>query len=722
MSKSIAHRSVLALVLLLALGAPAARAFSGGSLLLVEPNAGIRQWTPGAPTAPLVIAGAPLSDPRGVAVDHAGNVLVADRVAGTFRYSPAGAFQTSLGLAAIDVTVAPSGAVYVLTDAGQVYQLDPPNQTLVASSIPSPLGIASTRDESGNDLVVVTTAASEILRVVPGPTTLLANGPIAQNIQRPGFDRFGNLLVPVAGHVYLFDTTYGIFLGSFGSSAILNPTDVAATDGDRYFIADGDAGGTCRILEIDPMLGGVTVAATSPICAHTPWSVAAVPGGTASPTLATGDLVLSDSGVFGGVGGIFRVNPTTGALRALRLGGPWVGGLPVQTGVLRVSPTRELYAHALRGVHRIDPGTGRATLVADFGSNAPLVGSAFLANGDLIFSVVDTNDSGHMQRLERATGDLSTYAPIDQNWWFFPGYPAKPGAVAIPYRAQIGATLQGLGALSVYIPGVPPNSGSALGYFEVAQPYPASGAQPWTNAVPMAYVTLDMAATPPDGGSLILATAPTNIDRSSADFTHLVVLTSGGMLSNITGIDVEESGNVVVADSNAFGGGGGVIRVNATTAVQTRVTTTTFVDPQGIAVVPPPACSDGVDNDGDGLVDYPADPGCLSPDDPWETVDCSDGIDNDGDGKVDFGPNGDPSCGSAQFGSEQTQCSDGADNDGDGKIDLDDPQCTSPTGNKESKPACGLLGIEVVGVAGWALARKARRRQRSMPRGREPRA
>jgi hypothetical protein len=34
---------------------------------------------------------------------------------------------------------------------------------------------------------------------------------------------------------------------------------------------------------------------------------------------------------------------------------------------------------------------------------------------------------------------------------------------------------------------------------------------------------------------------------------------------------------------------------------------------------PPAACGDGVDNDGDGLVDYPADPGCLSATDTDET-------------------------------------------------------------------------------------------------------
>jgi hypothetical protein len=34
---------------------------------------------------------------------------------------------------------------------------------------------------------------------------------------------------------------------------------------------------------------------------------------------------------------------------------------------------------------------------------------------------------------------------------------------------------------------------------------------------------------------------------------------------------------------------------------------------------PPPGCADGIDNDGDGLVDYPADPGCFSPNDDDET-------------------------------------------------------------------------------------------------------
>ncbi|MGZ8218613.1 cellulase family glycosylhydrolase [Methylomagnum sp.] len=65
-----------------------------------------------------------------------------------------------------------------------------------------------------------------------------------------------------------------------------------------------------------------------------------------------------------------------------------------------------------------------------------------------------------------------------------------------------------------------------------------------------------------------------------------------------------------------------------------------------------PACSDGLDNDADGLTDHPADPGCAGPEDGNEAADqsplpvaCGDGFDNDGDGRVDY-PN-DPGCASS---------------------------------------------------------------------------
>ena len=58
-------------------------------------------------------------------------------------------------------------------------------------------------------------------------------------------------------------------------------------------------------------------------------------------------------------------------------------------------------------------------------------------------------------------------------------------------------------------------------------------------------------------------------------------------------------------------------------------------------------CADGIDNDGDGLIDFPADPGCVDPADndevdPTPLAQCADGIDNDGDGLIDFPA--DPGC------------------------------------------------------------------------------
>src|SRR5262245_48781761 len=72
-------------------------------------------------------------------------------------------------------------------------------------------------------------------------------------------------------------------------------------------------------------------------------------------------------------------------------------------------------------------------------------------------------------------------------------------------------------------------------------------------------------------------------------------------------------------------------------------------------------CSDGIDNDGDGLVDFPDDPGCTSIEDDSEdslpAPQCSDGRDNDGDGKIDF-PD-DPGCFAPQQDDERDDCPDG---------------------------------------------------------------
>ena len=112
-----------------------------------------------------------------------------------------------------------------------------------------------------------------------------------------------------------------------------------------------------------------------------------------------------------------------------------------------------------------------------------------------------------------------------------------------------------------------------------------------------------------------------------------------------------------------------------------------------------PECNDGVDNDTDGETDFPDDPGCTDEDDNNETDDpvdepqCNDDLDNDGDGKKDY-PN-DPGCDNQDDDNEgdEPQCKDGQDNDDDGFVDLHDPDCEnedddSEDDTPEDKPQC----------------------------------
>ncbi len=116
------------------------------------------------------------------------------------------------------------------------------------------------------------------------------------------------------------------------------------------------------------------------------------------------------------------------------------------------------------------------------------------------------------------------------------------------------------------------------------------------------------------------------------------------------------------------------------------------------AMPPVKQCADTVDNDGDGHVDYPADPDCGSVNDnseagdPVELAACEDLADNDGDGKVDLA---DPGCSGSSDDDETDPppppppplCSDGQDNDGDGKVDYPaDPGCSGTSDNNETDP------------------------------------
>lgn len=95
---------------------------------------------------------------------------------------------------------------------------------------------------------------------------------------------------------------------------------------------------------------------------------------------------------------------------------------------------------------------------------------------------------------------------------------------------------------------------------------------------------------------------------------------------------------------------------------------------------------------------------------------CEDGVDDDGDGLVDMA---DPGCPFPSASPENPQCNDGVDNNADGLIDLDDPNCQKPGWPYWEKSPCGL-GAELALVLPL-LSLAARRRRRASPRGSYPR-
>jgi glucose/arabinose dehydrogenase len=114
---------------------------------------------------------------------------------------------------------------------------------------------------------------------------------------------------------------------------------------------------------------------------------------------------------------------------------------------------------------------------------------------------------------------------------------------------------------------------------------------------------------------------------------------AGGSTSQIVGFGEDGMGELyIVLDGSAGSSNGSLYRI-ALRAV----------------------CSNGQDDDGDGLTDYPADPGCAN----------------------------------ADSAKENPQCNDLVDNDGDSLIDLNDPGCMNrPFRNKEGNTGCGI-GFEL---------------------------
>jgi hypothetical protein len=249
--------------------------------------------------------------------------------------------------------------------------------------------------------------------------------------------------------------------------------------------------------------------------------------------------------------------------------------------------------------------------------------------------------------------------------------------------AAVGDYLSAVGSPTVTMSG-----GSVGGYLAAGDPsaYPQSARQP--------VVTLNDVVVGDDleaYESSVVKMQGGSVENGDLLAYHLSTIVMSGGVVSLGSLQAYDSSTIVLIGSNFMvdtGSGPTPVPYGDLTALTGTLTGTLAsgdslnnVFYQGgyggsvtgtITLSPVAECNDGVDNDGDTLVDYPDDPGCGDAVSDNEDPACQDGIDNDGDTLVDY-PD-DPGCEDAASDNEDPACQDGIDNDGDGLTDFDGGQ------------------------------------------------
>ena len=308
--------------------------------------------------------------------------------------------------------------------------------------------------------------------------------------------------------------------------------------------------------------------------------------GAAALELEPGDILVTVPGS----GTVIRVKPDTGAQDTLASGGDLVNPTDVAIApngdVLVVD--REAFGGG-GGVIRVDPADGSMTTFASGGSFVDPERLAVEANGDVL--VVDVT-AAEVIRVDAVTHAQTTLADVVD----------PDSELGVPMTVAVepdGNILIGDGDVP------------SIGHFGVVRVDPVTLDQSVitsSSSFPVGTTTvLDLVVHPDDGPVVARTFEITETSASILRFDSstgepvLVPPIAGGTLFG--GLSVEADGSYVTTVPLS-----GVARVDPSGAV---VPFSAIVAPFGLHVVLT-ECSDGLDNDGDGETDFPADPGCAA--------------------------------------------------------------------------------------------------------------
>jgi DNA-binding beta-propeller fold protein YncE len=350
---------------------------------------------------------------------------------------------------------------------------------------------------------------------------------------------------------------------------------------------------------------------------------AALAIGAAPAAADPGDIVVADQDAFGDEGGLIRVDPESGIRTPLSSNGS--PGSPADfaspRGIAFESDGDILVAdiHAFGGsggIIRVDPETGIRTIVSSntFPAGAPYFenpsGIALEADGDILIGDVGctlecfspappaVRRAGAVIRVDPETGRRTLLSANS-----FPEGPPE-------FENPLGITLREDGELIVADPDYgAPGSGLPGALIRVD---PASGIRTLlsSNASPEGeprFADPTSTVLQPDGhmlvadadayGGSVTANGPGGLIRVGPTgirslFSANLVPEGPPSFSEPVGIAFDAEGGIVVADQDALGGSGGLIRVDPVTRIRTLLSSNAspgpvdFEGPYGIAVEP----------------------------------------------------------------------------------------------------------------------------------------